>query len=183
MAKGILMQAEPYKDSFKLTIPSEYNRNVVKDLVTNKKVTLFELTPRIRASKNQRGFLEGAVIPLYAKWQYQIDPRDTAKRKTARDLFKLDFNFEIVKSKTGEPQKVPLSLRKKQAEVLDRYTSWANENGAPIPSEKLYKMWRDEYSMDLLFQDYYDWLDKLELEEDSMPSQEHIDQMIKKLNK
>lgn len=175
------MKAEPFKDSFKLTIPSEYNRNVVKDLVKNQKVSLFELTPRKRSSKNQRGYLEASVVPEYCNWQYQIDPRDVKKRKLARDLFKLDFNYTIVKSKTGEPQKVPLSLKKIQGEILTKYTQWAEQNGAPIPNIKLFKLWRDEYSMDLMFLDYYDWLDKLELLTDSMPSQEHIDQMIKKL--
>jgi hypothetical protein len=179
MARKILIQAEPFKDSFKLTIPSEYNRAVVKELVLKDKVTLFELNPRIRSSKNQRGYLEGAVIPVYCHWQYGLDPRKPDDIKRARDLFKLDFHYEIVKTKTGEPKKIPVSLRNEQAHVLNKYTEWASENGAPIPNENLYKLWRDHYSMYVRWEHYWDWLDYLGLEHDSMPSAEAIKEKMK----
>lgn len=177
MARKILLQAEPFKDSFKLTIPSEYNRILVKEMVLNRKVRWFELTPRVRSSKSQRGYLEGAVVPVYCYWQYGVDPRQPSEDK-ARDLFKLDFWYEIVKKRNGEPEKVMLSWSKRQAEVLDKYTSWAQENGAPVPNEKLYLLWRDTYSMDTRWTHYWDWLDYLGLDHDSMPSQETINQKL-----
>lgn len=177
MARKILLQAEPFNDSFKLTIPSEYNRLIIKDLVRNQKVRWFELTARIRSSRSQRGYLEGAIVPVYCYWQYGIDPRQPNEEKV-RDLFKLDFWYEIVKKRSGEPEKVMLSWRKQQAEVLDKYTAWAQENGAPVPNEKLYKLWRDTYSMDTRWVHYWDWLDFLGLEHDAMPSAETINQKL-----
>jgi len=142
MARKILIQAEPYKDSFKLTIPSEYNKLVVKDMVLKQKVRFFELNPRIKGSKSQSGYLEGAVVYVYAKWQYNLDPRDPSNEEDARNLFKSDFWYKIVKKRDGTPEKSLLSFKGRKAEVLDKYTSWAQENGAPIPNEKLYLIWQ-----------------------------------------
>ena len=46
----------------------------------------------------------------------------------------------------------------------------APENGMPIPNEKLYLTWRDEHSMNPQWDNYYDWLDFLGIEDDTMPS-------------
>lgn len=177
MARNILLQAEPYKDSFKLSIPSEYNKIVIKEMVVDQEVRWFELIPRVRSSKSQRGYLEGAVIPTYCYWQYGIDPRKPNEDKV-RDLFKADFWYEIIKKRNGEPEKSLLSWRKRQTEVLDKYTTWAQENGAPVPNEKLYLLWRDTYSMDTRWNHYWDWLDYLGLEQDSMPSAETINKIL-----
>lgn len=154
-----------------LVIPSEFNRARVKQMVKDG-TKIFELTPRIRASKKQVGYLEGAVIPCYAKWQYDLDPRKPENAETARNLFKQDFWFTIIKDKDSNPKKTIKSLKNGHKEALDKYTQWAQENGAPIPNENLYKTWRDEYSMDLRFANYHDWLAFLELDDDSMPSAE-----------
>lgn len=177
--KPILLKAEPYGNSFKLTIPSEYNRLRVKDMVINEKVTLFQIMPRIRASRNQRGYLEGAVVWVYANWQYGLDPRKPENHETARNLFKQDFNYKIVNDRNGNPVRIPESLRNKQTEALDRYTSWAQENGAPIPNEQLYKLWRDKYSMDPRWQNYWDFLEELGLEHDAHPSNETLKEKLK----
>lgn len=87
-----------------LRIPSEYNRAKIKDLV-KAGTKWFELRPRVRGSKKQTGYLEGAVIPAYAQWQYGIDPKNPKDREKARNLFKQDFHFEIVKDRNGNPKK------------------------------------------------------------------------------
>ena len=159
-----------------LRIPSEYNRAKVKELV-KEGVKLFELTPRVRASRKQQGYLEGAVIPAYGKWQYGLDPRVPENAKTARDAFKLDFHYTVIKDRNGKPKKVAKSLRNTHREALDKYTDLASENGMPIPNEQLSKTYRDEYSMCPEWANYYDWLDFLGLEEDSMPSAETFDKL------
>lgn len=179
MSKPILLKAEPFGSSFKLTIPSEYNRLRVKDMVLNEKITIFQMTPRVRGSKEQRGYLEGAVIWVYANWQYGLDPRKPENHEKARYLFKQDFNYEVVKDKNGNPRRIPVSLKGKHAEALDRYVSWAQENGAPIPNEALYKLWRDQYSTDYQWAHYWDWLEKLGLEHDAHPSAETIKERLK----
>jgi hypothetical protein len=160
-----------------LRIPSEYNRLRVKDMVA-KGTKLFELTPRIRGSKEQRGYLEGAVIPSYAKWQYSLNPRNPKTAKVARNLFKQDFWYTVIKNRHGNPKKTLKSLLGSHAEALNIYTEWASENGAPIPNESLYKRWRDEWSSDFQWQNYYDWLDFLGISEDSMPTEETFKKLL-----
>lgn len=161
-----------------LRIPSEYNRSKIKQLVKDG-TKIFELTPRIRASKKQVGYLEGAVIPAWGKYQYELDPRKPENHEKARNLFKQDFWYEIIKDKDGNPKKTIKSFRGAHKEALDAYTQIAEQNGYPIPNENLYKKWRDEWSMDLRFSNYYDWLSYLQLEEDSMPSSEYIHGILK----
>lgn len=156
-----------------LRIESEYNKARVQQMVKDG-TTLFQLTPRVRASKKQIGYFEGAVIPCYAEWQYGLNPRDPKNHEIARNLFKQDFHYEIVKDRNGNPKKTIKSLKNCQAEVLNKYTELAPENGMPIPNEKLYLTWRDEWSMDTRFQNFYDWLDFLGIDQDTMPSAETL---------
>lgn len=173
MANPILIEATENG----LKIPSEYNRARVKQMVKDG-TTLFELTPRIRASRKQTGYLEGAVIFAWAKYQYGLDPRKPENHEKARNLFKQDFWYEVIKDKNGNPKKTVKSLKGSHKEALNNYTDLAEQNGYPIPNEKLYLKWRDEWSMVPQWSDYYNWLDFLGLEEDSMPSAE----TFKKLN-
>lgn len=159
-----------------LTIPSEYNRARVKQMV-KEGTTLFELVPRIRASKKQLGYFEGAVIPTWGHYQYGLDPRNPKNHKTARDLFKQDFWFDIIRDRNGNPKKTLKDLTNNQVEALNKYTDLATENGYPIPNENLYKTWRDEWSMEPRWHCYHDWLDFLGLEVDSMPSAEAFNKL------
>jgi hypothetical protein len=160
-----------------LTIPSEYNKAKVKQMVKDG-TKLFELTPRIRASKKQTGYLEGAVVYAWAKYQYGLDPRDPATHDKARNLFKQDFWYEVIKDRDGNPKKTLKSLAGSHRQALDAYMEVAPENGYPIPNEKLYLKWRDEYSMEPRWSNFYDWLDYLGIEEDAMPSDELLNSKL-----
>ena len=139
-----------------------------------KKYQYFELKPRVKDSVNGRRYLEGAVIPAYCEWQYGIPAAELGRGEQRRYLFKRDFHFEIVKNRDGEPTKIPLSTVGLVNDVTTRYTDWAEQNGAPIPNPELFKMWRDQYSMDQRFDGFYDWLHFLGIDESSMPSRETL---------
>lgn len=168
--KKILVKKNKQGTGFDLG--SDHNRAVFKDWL--QKHDLFEITPRIRGSKAQVRYLEGAVIPAYAHFQYDIDPRDPHQHEIARTLFKQDFHYTIVTDRAGKLRRVARSLKDHHREVLDKYTTWAAENGAPIPNEKLYELWRDEFSMEVRWNSYWDWLHELELAPDAMPSSELV---------
>lgn len=154
-----------------LVIPSEYNRMRIKQMVKDG-TKLFELTPRVRSSRKQQGFLEAAVIPAWGHFQYGLDPRKPENAELSRTLFKQDWNSTVIKDKDGKPRRVAQSLSGKHAMVLNKYTDEAEQNGFPIPNNELYLTWRDEYSMEPKWGNYYDWLDALGLDVDSMPSKE-----------
>lgn len=129
-----------------------------------------------------RGYLEGAVIPEYCRWQYGIDPRAKGMATQRRSLFKRDFNYEIVENRQGEPVRAEASSKGLAKEILGKYTRYCEENGCPIPNADLYKYWKDNYSMEKRFAHYFDWLEFLGLETDSMPSQQTLDMANKKVD-
>lgn len=137
-----------------------------------KQYSNFEIKPIVKDSKNGRRYLEGAIVVDYVAWQYGIDPREQGMGDVRRTLFKRDFHYSLVKDRDENPVRVPLSTLGKVNEVTQKYTEWAEQNGAPIPNPDLYKMWRDQYSMDVRWDCFHDWLDFLELESDAMPSAE-----------
>jgi hypothetical protein len=169
----MILEPNSTKDGF--YIPSEYNKGTLKDWL--KKYKAFDLTPRVEESVSSRRFLEGAVIPAYCEWQYGINARDLGKDEARRLLFKQDFNYEILENRKGVPVKSPLSSKGLASQINQTYTRYAEENGAPIPNASLYKLWRDKWRLDHRFPTFFDFLDFLELQCDSMPS----DQTLKKL--
>lgn len=164
--------AKPNETKNGFNIPSDYNKGRLLEWF--KKYKYFKIIPVEEDTDNRIGYLEGAVIPAYGKWQYGIDPRDQERRNAARNLFKQDFNGEIIEDRNGNPTKISKSTKGKRAELLNKYTEWATENGAPIPNPDLYKTWRDKWSTDIRFYEYQDWLDFLGIDIDSMPSAETI---------
>lgn len=170
------IHAQPNKDRTALHFPSAYNRATLLQWL--KKYDWIELRPKPKRSRKRQQFLEAAVIPCWGKFNYGLDPTDPKDVARARELFKLDFHYEIVTGKDGNPKRVSKSLSQAHADVLEKYTEYAEQNGAPIPNPELYKLYRDQYSHEWRWENYYDWLEFLGLEVDAMPSME----TLKKLN-
>ncbi len=156
----------------RFTFGSDYARRSFLDFVTKNPNQWFTLSPAKRESKKQRGYLEGGVIPAYCEWQYGISARDRTPETstTRRFLFKRDFNGEVIKDRHGDPTRIPTSTKGVLNDVTTRYTEWAQQNGAPVPNADLFRMWRDEYSTEFRFATFFDFLDFLGVECDSMPS-------------
>lgn len=170
--KKILAQPNNEKTGF--FIASKHNRALLLSWL--KKYKWFEIVPRANQSKKAQGFLEAAVIPAWGKFNYGLNPRKPEDIDLSRELFKQDFNYAIVKGKDGSPKRIGKSLSNIQVDVLNRYTEYAEANGAPVPNPELYKIYRDKYSGDYRWENYYDWLDAIGLDVDSMPSRETFKQ-------
>lgn len=164
--------ALPNRAKTGFSIPSELNRAKLQDWF--KKYPAFDITPRISDSIKGRGYLEGAVIPAYCEFQYDINPKETGKSEQRRMLFKQDFNSEIIKDRQGKPVKVPRTSKGKVKDLTQKYTDWAEKNGAPIPNPALFELWRDEWNSDPRFPTFFDFLDFLKLDVDAMPSVETL---------
>jgi hypothetical protein len=129
-------------------------------------------------SRASRGYMEGAVIPAYCEWQYNIPTRSKGYDEARRYLFKRDFNYEVVENRQGSPSRIPVSTRGKAKLVLDVFTRYAEENGCPIPNVELYKTYKEKYSMDNRFPTFHDFLDFLGLQVDSMPSKQSLEDVL-----
>lgn len=158
------------------SVPSEYNKTILSQWL--KKYKFFSLEPEIPETEESRGYLEGGVIPAYCEWQYGVNARDKRKQEQRRSLFKQDFNYEIVKNRNGDPTKAVLSSKGLAKTILSRYTNYAQENGAPIPNPDLYKLWRDKWSQDFRFPSFFEFLDFLGIQCDSMPSNETLSSLV-----
>ena len=161
---------KPNKDRLAFSVPNDYSKGRLQEWL--KKYDGFWVEPDITDSIKGRRFLEGAIVPEYCKFQYNIDPRDPNKDEARRLLFKRDFNYEIITDRNGNPERVPLSTKGLANEVSNKFTEWATENGCPIPNVKLYKEWRDKWKLDGRFPTFHDFLKFLNLECDAMPSAE-----------
>ena len=164
--------AIPNKEKTGFTFPSEYNRATLLEWF--KKFKTFHIVPADEETIKGRSYLEGGIIPAYCEWQYGINARTQGKSEQRRFLFKRDFNYEIVKDRNISPVRAVLSSKGLAAKINNTYTSWASENGAPIPNPKLFKLWRDKWKQDLRFPSFFEFLDFLELECDAMPSSETL---------
>lgn len=107
----------------------------------------WRLTPVLPESNKQRGFLEGAVIPLVAFYDEGMDHRNYADVRRVRDWLKEEFFTEMVVV-AGKVHSVPRSTKGREAlqGFLERVLAWLQENYAP-PAEALdperFKEWRD----------------------------------------
>ena len=167
---------QPNESRIGLETNSEYAKAHLAEWL--KKFKRFELKPVVSDSKKGRRYLEGAIVVAYCSWQYGVDPREKGLGDMRRALFKRDFHYSIIKDRDENPVRIPLSTIGKVNQVTEKYTTWATENGAPVPNPELFKLYRDKYSMDVRWDCFHDWLAELELECDAMPSAE----VFKKLN-
>lgn len=107
----------------------------------------FEIVPLLPESVKQRGFFEGAVIPLWA-FLDKNDYRNSNVLKKYHEYSKLEFNPEIVII-GGQPRKVGGSTKRKLNEgFLEKIIGYLEDNygidSSKVLSPQLYKKFRDE---------------------------------------
>lgn len=145
MSKPILITAEPFKDSFKLTIPSEYNRFKVRDMV-REGVKLFELKPRYRESRKQRGFYHGAICGLFAYFHEKLDHHEPKDIALVHEWLKIELNGEFVVI-NGKANKIGKTTKGELNEgYIERCIAYLVENYGleeSLLDTAKYKYWRD----------------------------------------
>lgn len=162
----MIIQANQQKNGF--NAGTDFKKARLHDWLN--KYAFFEIKPIVKESGRNRRYLEGAVIPHYAEWQYHINPKDPELAEARRYVFKRDFMYTIVHDRDGMPARVPVSSKGKAYQATQNFVEWAEQNGCPVPNPDLYKLYRDKWSMDLRFGSYHEWLDFLGLAVDAMPS-------------
>ena len=153
---------------------STYARSMFLDYRKKNPNQEYNLKAEIKESVKARGYMEGGVIPAYCKWQYDINPRSPELSERRRFLFKQDFHYDILENRKGDPIRATKSSKGQATQILNLYTRYAEENGAPIPNPALFKLYRDKWRSSR-FPTFFDFLDFLKLECDAMPSKETLD--------
>lgn len=123
-----------------------YTRNKLKEYIEANPNQAFELVPLTPESRKQRGFFEGAICPLVAYYQENLDFRNAENVRKVREWLKIEFNGEFV-TLGGKSVKVPQSTKRKLNQgFLERVIGWLEDNYAPPPESlnpESYKYWRD----------------------------------------
>lgn len=106
----------------------------------------FEIKPIFAESTHQRGWFEGALVPLVTFYQEGLDYRNSKHNQKVREWLKIEFNGELV-TIGGKVHKVAQSTSQKlNLGFLERITDWLESNYA-VPNEamdpKAWKHWHD----------------------------------------
>ena len=106
------------------------------------------ISPTFQESDSQRGFFEGAIVPMVTFFQENMDYKDGKDNRNVREWLKIEHNGDFVKIK-GKSIKVGKStLGKLNEGFLERVIDWLEDNygidRTKVLSPKDYKTWRDE---------------------------------------
>lgn len=126
---------------------ADFTRAKLKAFIKENPRMPFELRPIFAESKQQRGWFEGALVPLVTFYQENMDHRDPKDTQRVREWLKIEFNGEMV-AIDGKTHKVAQSTSNRlNSGFLERVVDWLHSNYAP-PAEALdpvgYKRWHDE---------------------------------------
>ena len=97
-------------------------------------------------SREQRGFFEGAVVPLITFYQENLDHRKSEDNAKVRDWLKIEFNGEFINIK-GKAHRIAKSTKGELNKgFLERVIDWMADQGykTELLNPKDYKYWRDE---------------------------------------
>lgn len=123
-----------------------YEKAHLKEFILKNPNMPFEIVPLLPESKKQRGFFEGAVVPLVAFYQERMDHRNHKDRREVREWLKVEFNGDLV-AIGGKTHRIAKSTKRELNKgFLERVIEYLEDNYAP-PKEALdtkkYEDWRD----------------------------------------
>jgi hypothetical protein len=124
----------------------EYTKWNLKKFIKENPNMPFELKPIFAESSHQRGWFEGALVPLVTFYQEGMDYQNSNDNKKVREWLKIEFNGQLIEV-GGKVHKVAQTTSQKlNLGFLERVTDWLETNYAP-PQEalnpKAYKHWHD----------------------------------------
>lgn len=106
----------------------------------------FEIKPIFAESSRQRGWFEGALVPLVTFYQEGFDYRNSKDNQKVREWLKIEFNGELI-GVGGKVHKVAQTTSQKlNLGFLERITDWLETNYPVAPEvldPKKYQDWKD----------------------------------------
>ena len=129
-----------------MEFPSDYARNRYKVYLIRNPGMRFKVSPLTPESDKQRKFFEGAVVPLFAYYQENLNWKNPDDLIKVREWLKLEFNGELLNI-LGRINKVAMSTKGKLNDgFLERVIDYMAENGydTSLLDPEAYKHWRDQ---------------------------------------
>lgn len=129
-----------------LRVDSEYHRAKLKEMIANG-TQWFELRPRVRESRKQRGYYHGAICGMFAYFHEGLDHTKAADLEKVHEWLKIEHNGEFVVM-NGKSHKVGKSTKKQLNEgflercIDDLVQNYGLDEQLLDPAK--YCRWRDE---------------------------------------
>lgn len=124
---------------------TSYNKARLKEYMKQNHGKLMVIRPKQIESSKQRGWFEGALIPLIAYYQEFMDHRNGEDLDQVRQWLKLEFNADLV-AIGGKTHKIAKSTKGVLNEgLIENILAWANEQGmkTELLDPQIYKHWHD----------------------------------------
>lgn len=123
----------------------DYNAARLKDFLKKNDGIRIRIEPETPENRDQRNFFEGAIVPLIAFYQENMDHRNTDHKRQIHEWLKMEFNAEMVVV-NGKAKTIAGSTKGQLAKgLLDKVIDWMTDQGYQTellnPTE--YKYWRD----------------------------------------
>lgn len=124
----------------------QYTKWNLKKFIKENPNMPFELKPIFAESSRQRGWFEGALVPLVTFYQEGLDYRNSKDNEKVREWLKLEFNGELVTINKTVHKIAQSTSNRLNLGFLERIVDWIIENYAtPIEAldPKKYNHWHD----------------------------------------
>lgn len=142
-----------------LNMGSEYNRARFADFLKKNDGIRLKIEAEMPESSKQRGFFEGAVLPMIAFYQEDLDHRNWKDIKKVHEWVKTEFTPEIVVI-NNVARKIAGTTKNRLKELIEFVLDWMNDQGYQIellnPND--YKKWKDEIYPYADIDNYIDYL-------------------------
>ncbi len=132
----------------KLTFKNSFMREKFVKFVKFHEGKRVFITPTFKESDKQRGYYEGAIVPLVTFFQEGMDYRNADDLRNIRETLKIEFNGALVPF-NGKVHKIGKSTKGKLNDgFIEAIIDWLEENygidRTKVLDPKDYKFWRDE---------------------------------------
>jgi hypothetical protein len=150
-----------------LVFQSDSQRDEFRDFVKKNdgvRLKIEQITPE---SEEQRGFFEGAIVPLVTYYQEGMDRFNSRHLRQVRDWLKIEFNGEVVVV-DKKAHKIALSTKGKLNDgFIERVIDYLVENYGIDPAKVLnpeaYKRFRDEIYPYSNYEDFIAYMKDIKL--------------------
>lgn len=123
----------------------DYNKARLKVFLKENPGKLMVIQPKYVESNRQRRFFEGAIIPLIAFYQDNMDHRNSDDLAKVREWLKMEFNADYA-TIAGKAHKIVKSTKGVLNEgLIETILVWMEDQGMKVEllNPEMFKHWQD----------------------------------------
>lgn len=159
----------------KPTHTGDYQKASLHDWCKEHEGEYLDVRPKKNITQGQRGYVFGALAPAYCDWSENYDPLNHDHVDEAAELLMAYAFGETVTGIDGKPITLRRSTKNEKMdsdeyrEGKEKIIHYFEHHSIPVPDPALYERWRDEWSNEFPELNYWEWLNKKNLNADGSP--------------